>query len=401
MRFWYNLSNTFFKGIKGQELLKIPLKIAIVTNNYKPYSGGVVSSIDSFANELRLLGHEVLIVTLDFLGNGQSSDHGVFRIYCPIRFMYKNNHMAVPWRADKVVYSLLKEFAPDIIHSQHPFLLGVSALKASKSLGIPLVFTYHTQYEKYLHYVPLPTVFTFPTVKKLANNYCNQVDGIIAPSQSIYNYLISSNIKQIQIIPSGILPIFLSDKLNIRKNKPFHLLTVSRFTKEKNIYFLLDVFSKLDQNEFIFTLIGYGAELKPLQEYAYKHLNLSPDKIKFIEKPNKSIIASYYNSSDVFIFSSVTETQGLVLAEALAGGTPVIALNAAGSCDVIQNGVNGFLVETKEEMINKINLLSQDSVLHERLQYGAWATGNEFSPKNMTQKLVDFYFTIIKSKSNN
>lgn len=380
-----------YKGIKL-------LKIAIVTNNYKPYSGGVVSSIDSFVNELRALGHNVIIITLDFLGQGEAFKQGVFRIKCPIRFRYKNNHMAVPWRPDAIVHEILKEFSPNIIHSQHPFLLGLSALKASKKLNIPLIFTYHTQYEKYLHYVPLPKIFTYPVVRNLAINYCRQSSGIISPSNSIYQYLIANNInKPIQIIPSGILPIFLSDKFELKKKKKtFNILMVSRFVKEKNIYFLLDVFSKLNQEQFIFTLVGYGNELQNLKNYAYNFLNLSQDKVKFIEKPDKNLIAFFYKEADVFIFSSFTETQGLVLAEAMAAGTPVIALDAPGACDLIQNNKNGFLITTKEEMVNKIYLLAENDSLHGDMQQNAWITGNQYSSKNMTKKLIDFYISFTK-----
>jgi len=374
------------------------LKIAIVTNNYKPYSGGLVSSIDSFSNELRTAGHKVIIVTLDFLGNNNGNEKDIFRIRCHVRFNYKNNPIAIPFNADNELLGILKDFSPDIIHSQHPFLLGISALKASKKLQIPIVFTYHTQYDKYLHYIPLPYKISEPIVKNLALNYCRKIDGIIVPSQSINNFLNEHSVnKNIQVIPSGILPVFLPQDFKIKeKKKVFHLLTVSRFRKEKNIEFLLEAFSKLDQNKFKFTLIGYGSDLEHLKNYAYQKLNLAESNVQFIEKPEKEIILSYYKSADVFIFSSVTETQGIVLAEAMANGTPVIAFDAPGSNDIIKNGFNGFLVNSLQEMIERILLIAENRRLNELLQFNAYKTGQEYSSEKTTAKLVNFYKLFIR-----
>jgi 1,2-diacylglycerol 3-alpha-glucosyltransferase len=371
------------------------LKIAIVTNNYKPYSGGIVNSIDVFACELKKQGHDVIIITLDFLGENHKNEPDVFRLYCPIRFMYKKNHMAIPWRSERNMLTAIKDFGADIIHSQHPFLLGVAACKASKKLNIPIVFTYHTIYEEYAHYVPLPLVFTKPAIRKLSISYCQSVDGIIAPTNSTLAYLQNHKInKIIEVIPSGILPIYLSE-FKPRHNKIFNLITVSRFAREKNIEFLLDTFAQLNQNFYTFTLIGYGSHFEYLQNYAYEKLNLSKDKVKFIVKPSKELIVEYYKQADIFIFSSRSETQGLVLAEAMAGGCPVIALNAPGACDIIQQNVNGFLVESNLQMIEKINFLFDHEKVHITMQKNAWQLGQNYHPIYVTQKLIKFYESFV------
>lgn len=373
------------------------LKIAIVTNNYRPYSGGIVSSIDVFACQLKRQGHEVIIITLDFLGGDYKDEPGVFRIRCPIRFMYKKNYMAVPWRSEHNMLNAIKNFGPDIIHSQHPFLLGVSARSASRKLKIPIVFTYHTIYEEYAHYVPLPLLITKPAIRNLAISYGQSVDGIIAPTNSTMRYLQDNKInKSIEVIPSGIQPIYLSE-FKPRHNKIFKLITVSRFVPEKNIEFLLDTFALLDQNLYTFTLIGYGSHFEYLQYYAYEKLNLSKDKVKFIIKPSKELIADYYQQADAFIFSSFSETQGLVLAEAMAGGCPVIALNAPGSCDIIENNVNGFLVDSNLQMIQKINYLFEHEEIHINMQKNAWKLGQSYDPESVTKKLIKFYELFIVS----
>ncbi len=373
------------------------LNIAIVTNNYKPYSGGVVSSIDSYASNLRQLGYKVSIITLDFVKNDNLNEVDVFRIKCLIKFTYKNNPIAIPLRSYERLNSIIKFLKPDIVHSQHPFLLGQSALKVCKELNIPIVFTYHTRYDLYYHYIPLPKLITRSIAKKWSISYCNNIDGVIAPSESIYNFLKESKVKKpIQVIASGILPIFESNSFIEKKIKePFHLLTVSRFVKEKNIYFLLDAFAKLDQNKFIFTLIGYGAELENLKKYVYQKLNLSIEKVKFIEKPSKEVISSFYRNTNLFIFASFTETQGLVLAEAMSCSTPVVALDATGSRDIIKNGINGFLINSIDQMTEKIIEISKDSILYKKMQMEAWRTSQFYTSKSATQNLINFYNKII------
>jgi 1,2-diacylglycerol 3-alpha-glucosyltransferase len=373
------------------------LKIAIVTNNYKPYSGGVVSSIDSYATTLKSLGHKVFIITLDFLNVGSSPEENIYRIKCPIRFKYKNNIMALPWRANNAVSKLLKELSPDIVHSQHPFLLGQSALNVSRKLNIPIVFTYHTQYELYLHYIPLPQFMLKSLLKKITQNYCNSVNGIIAPSNLIKNYLLDNGIiKPIKVIPSGILPIFIISDFKERKiNYPVKLLTVSRFVKEKNIKFLLEAFSRLDQNKFEFTLVGYGAYLPQLKNYAFNILGLKKENLKFIQKPAKENLVQYYRDSDLFIFSSKSETQGLVLAEAMSSGRPVVALNAPGSDEIVVNNVNGFLVQDVNEMCQKINYIVNNLELFKQMQYNAWLSAQKYNPINTTNSLIDFYNHLI------
>src|SRR6266404_2396469 len=128
------------------------MRIFFVTNNYTPYSGGVIHAITATTDALRAQGHEVFIITLDFLGKPdkpQADPDYVIRIACPIKFMYKTNYMAIPWRPTHAIKQLIQQYKPDIIHVHHPFLLGVSALHAAQTYNIPCIFTYHTMYEDY------------------------------------------------------------------------------------------------------------------------------------------------------------------------------------------------------------------------------------------------------------
>lgn len=373
------------------------LKIAIVTNNYKPYAGGVVSSIDAFVGGLRQMGHEVIIVTLDFSGSHRR-EKGLYRISCPIRFRYKKNPMAIPLRATQELEQILTEFSPDIVHSQHPFLLGVSAVKVCKKLQLPLVFTHHTQYAKYSHYVPLPTSLVRPAINYLVESYAQEVKGIIAPSQEIQYQLEEKGVKtKIQVIPSPIQPLFFEqiDYGGRSKSDKVNLITVSRFMPEKNLLFLLDVVAQLDPERFQFTLVGFGEQQSELEEYAYDRLGMSNKQVKFVIKPQRKRLKKLYDQADLFLFASQTETQGLVLAEAMACGLPVIALDSPPLRDIVQSGKNGYLVSSGQEMKRSI-IESMDGARYKALQANAQQTAYRYSVMSLCSTLTHWYQGILK-----
>lgn len=374
--------------------MKKLLRIVFVTNNYTPYSGGVVSSINATAAQLRALGHTVFIVTLNFLGDDHDDPSHVFRVPTSARFMYKNNHMAVPLRADYHVKHFIEQCEADIVHSHHPVLLGSSALKAARELGLPCVFTYHTLYEKYTHYVPLPDAVVRPVVQATVKSYCDSVDHIVAPSSFVHEHIKASEVTTpVSIVPSPLQKMFMPSVTFAprRANKPFQLLFVSRFAKEKNIPLLLQMFAQLPQDTFALTLIGYGPEYEALRSYAYDELRLAPSAVQFIRKPARKVIAHWYRTADCFVFSSTTETQGLVLAEAMAGGLPVIAVDGPGQRDIVVRGENGFIVDDAQVMREMVTRIAGDSTLHAKLQRGAWKTAQEYAPSCLVKKLCACY----------
>jgi glycosyltransferase involved in cell wall biosynthesis len=395
---WPYKKQSGFKKISSHD----SLTIFMVTNNYTPYSGGVVTTVNSYAQQLRLQGHKVFIITLDFLGTADSQENDVIRIYSPLKFMYHNNHMAIPWQPTNAIHKLAKKFNPDVIHVFHPFLLGASALRVGTILNIPVVFTYMTLYDQYLHYVPLPKMLTKPVTAFAVNDFCNKVDALIAPSNSAKEYICAQGItKEIDIVPLSILPLFLKSAFKEKptSKKRFTLLTVSRFTPEKNIFFLLDMYKKLDAHKFRLVLIGYGSQLKELKKYAYKKLELSTNDVTFLISPPKDEIRAWYDRADLFVFASKTDTQGLVLAESMARGTPVVALKAPGVIDIISNGNNGFMVDTADQMADMIKKIAFDSNLFKTLQQNACLRGNQYAPQVCTKKLVEVYKRHITQKA--
>ncbi len=365
--------------------------IAFVTNNYTPYSGGVVSSIDATVAQLRDRGHEVYIIAPDFLGRKHNDPEGVIRIPSLVRFTHKQNHMMIPWRMNYRLSRILKRLNPEVVHVHHPFLLGPMAVSWAKKRGIKTVFTYHTIYEKYLHYLPLPSWLLRPIVIKRVLRFCGLIDQIIVPSSGIKNYLSTHSITNSTIIPSGLQDHFLGQPLVPKKlHNPYRLLYVGRFVQEKNIPFLFDLMKQLS-DEFTLTLVGYGEYLEQLKEYAYETCGLSPTRVQFIIKPDKQTLCDLYANAHLFLFPSQSDTQGLVLAESMACSTPVIALDGVGQRDLINDGQNGFLVHSLGEMCDRILRVVADAALYEKLQRNAWQTAQAYDPEKFVELIIALY----------
>jgi glycosyltransferase involved in cell wall biosynthesis len=373
----------------------IKVTIFLVTNNYKPYSGGVVSSIDVLQEELTNLGHKAFIVTLDFVGKKDADPAHVLRIPCIARFAYKQNPMAVAWRPKEYLEKLICQFRPDIIHVHHPLYLGMIAAKLAKKCNIPCVFTYHTRYDEYAHYIPvIPKCITQTCVRRRIEKFCKYVDTIIVPSATIAQVL-KKNCIQTSIIPSAISESFFS--FDVRKlTIPIRLLTVSRFVPEKNIPFLLRIMKLLDKHMFQLTLIGYGTLLHKLKRYAYNELYLSPEQISFVVKPSKEELLFYYKKAHLFIFASQTETQGLVLGESLATGLPIIALNAPGSTDSITHGENGFLINSECDMKEMIENVVRDQHMYDTLQHNAFKSAQKYRAQYMGKAIEELYKNLMR-----
>lgn len=364
----------------------------MVTNNYTPYSGGVVSSINAIVAQLQALGHEVIIITLDFIGDHQDPSY-VYRIKTCFKFTYRNNHMAVPWRARSQIQDILMQFDPDLIHVHQPFLLGPLAVTLGKKMCKKIIFTYHTLYQEYAHYVPAaPRKLTQKCIDLLVASFCAQVDGIVAPTPGVKQLVPQVYNHKTQVIPSPLQHEFLMPYYVPKAKKDyFSLLTIGRMVPEKNIPWLLRMFAGLDPLVFKFVLAGYGSHFEQLKTYAYHTLKLCQSSVIFIHRPTKTQMNELHKDADLFVFASQTDTQALVLAESMAHGTPIIALDGIGQRDIIKNGSNGYLVQSEAEMIGRIQQIRSDHDLHLVLQNNAYLTSKQYAPDAICKQLLYFY----------
>lgn len=374
------------------------MRILIVTNNYTPYSGGVVSSLNAVIPALQRAGHEVVLVAPQFLATHADDPTWVRRVPSLVRFTWHNNRMALPWRMKQNVSKIMQAFKPDVVHVQHPFLLGEVARTVAHAKGIRVVFTYHTLYESYAHYVPLPQ----PLVKKIitarVQRFCNKVDTVIAPSQGVRDALDARGVMStVVVIPSPLQDLFLHQLSPQERNDGrLVLLTVGRFVPEKNMHAVLELYAQLPRERFRLVLIGYGTLYESLQHYAYTTLKCSHSDVQFVHKPSQSVIAHWYANADIFLFTSQTDTQGLVLAEAMAGGLPVVALPGVGQQEIVRDGVNGYICASISDMREKLLLLAGNQEMLNVLSQGAKHTSKNYTSDKIVQDVVYLYQQLAK-----
>ena len=371
------------------------MRIALVTNNYTPYKTGVVNSLQALIPHLQAQGHEILLITLSFLPEHDDPPY-VRRLQCPIKFKYYKKPMAIPWRAYHQMRALLNAFKPELIHTHHPFLLGDTAHTIAHESRLPLIFTYHSVYEAYAHYIPLPRYWVEQLITKRVLAFCKQVSHVIVPSTMLAQYLNTQGIAQpVSVIPSGLRTHFMHDHMPT-KSVPadtVQLLTVGRFAKEKNMEAALELMTQLPLR-YQLSLVGFGAQQEALEHHAYQKLGLSPERVRFIISPAQSQLLELYRAAHLFIFTSSSDTQGIVLAESLACATPVIALDGIGQRDAIINGMNGYIVDTICAMATCIESIVHDQTLAQ-LQYNAWRSAQRYQAQLLAQHVLAVYHQVI------
>ncbi|MDX9740712.1 MAG: glycosyltransferase [Gammaproteobacteria bacterium] len=329
------------------------MNIVMVTNTYLPHIGGVARSIESFTREYRLRGHRVLVVAPEFPGQPEN-ECDVVRI--PAIQNFNGSDFSVVLPAPGVLSDALERFEPDIIHSHHPYLLGMTALRKARKRDLPLVFTHHTLYERYTHYVPgdSPTLARF--VIELATRYANLTDHVFAPSESVATLIRKRGVKvPVTVVPTGVeMERFEhGDGRGMRRrlgivDDDFVVGHVGRLAAEKNLDFLAKAVRDflLVHPRSRFLIVGRGPAAEEIA-MVFAASGLS-DRIHMTGALDGTALRDAYHAMDVFAFSSKSETQGMVLTEAMAAGVPVVALDASGVGELVQDGEQGRLLRDED-----------------------------------------------------
>jgi 1,2-diacylglycerol 3-alpha-glucosyltransferase len=383
------------------------MNILMMTNTYKPIVGGIEKSIEVFSSQYREKGHNVLIIAPVFK-DAPPHEPGVFRI--PAIQNFNGSDFSVELPAPGILNQILDKFNPDIVHSHHPFLVGDTALRVSADYNIPIVFTYHTRYEMNTHYVPGDSDLLKSFVVNLALGYSNLCNKVIAPSQSIEKMLRERGVKtQIETIPTGIDVVEFQpgDGKSLRKSlnipdKAFVAGYLGRLAEEKNMLFLTEAVSVfLEKNKDAhFLIVGKGDLEKKLRESVEKRSLKQRVHFTGILKGAEKISA--YHAMDVFVFASKSETQGLVLAEAMAAGVPAIGLDSPGVRDIIKDDINGYLLHDDDiakykDAIQRFSDLDENK--RDSLSKHARATANDFDYGKSIKKTLAVYEQTIGEKA--
>ena len=378
------------------------MRIAMFTNNYKPYIGGVPVSIEHLAEALRGRGHTVYIFAPTY--ENQVEEPYVIRYPS---FPIKVAGAPVPNVLTGIFIKKVRELNIDVIHVHHPAIVGNVALSIRKKLGVPVVFTYHTRYEAYLHYINGLEKVEQSTgfINWYLHHFCNQCDLLVAPTPGILDYLQKERMKPpIQLMPTGIpMENFLPEQESVAAIRQQYLgtadyltCTVSRLAKEKNLDFQIRGLSCLKRllkkkgRTFRHMIIGDGPEKENLMRQIGE-LGLT-ENIIFIGNVDNQEIKNYQAAADAFLFTSKSETQGIVLLEAMAVGNPVVAVEASGVRDVVKDGVNGYLTEEDTYWwAERTRMVLEEVAKREQLSQAARETAESYSEEEVARQAEQYY----------
>jgi len=374
----------------------------IFTNTFTPHVGGVARSVEAFTTEYRKRGHRVLVVAPEF-PDMPPDEVDVMRIEAIQTFNASDFSVALPLHSP--LTGTVDAFQPDIVHSQHPFLLGMTALRLARYRGLPLVFTHHTLYEHYTRYVPGDSAALERFAMELASRYANLTDQVFAPSESIRDLLQQRGVtRPIAVVPTGVLlENFASGDGRAQRRQmeipedAFVIGHLGRLAPEKNLEFLAQAVADFVRGrpQAHFLVVGAGPSEDTIREtFARAGAEAQLHHAGILrDQP----LADALHAMNVFAFASKSETQGMVLTEAMAAGLPVVALDAPGVREVVTDGKNGRLLQDPTPAAFSAALQWMAGLAPEQmrnLKRAALDTAEAFSMSHTADKALAAYASI-------
>jgi glycosyltransferase involved in cell wall biosynthesis len=373
-----------------------PLRVAVFTDSALPILNGVSVSIDVMIRELRNQGHSVHLFCPKFPGHRESDPN-----------THRFPAVETPWtRGFPFAYppylGMLREFRKntfDVVHLHTLGIVGFVGLRWAESHELPVVATYHTLYDRYAHYVPyVPRRYMRFKIAKHTNYFFNCADRVITPSEASYRWLMRHDVKTpTTIIPTGVDRTFFGDRAQLRHSfgvLPHQkiLLYVGRLAREKNIEVLLDAAQLIFERDpdARLWLAGDGYHREPLTRHA-QALKIG-DRVKFLGFIPHEKIEELYAAADIFTFPSVTETQGLVVQEAMLHGLPTVAIGGGGASLAVTDGVTGYVVRNDpEDFAEHVLCLLHDEASYDQMSLAAAREGRKFGVGSMVQAVLQVY----------
>lgn len=333
------------------------VRVALFTNNYLPRVSGVAVAVDFLERSLRAAGHETLVLAPDY---GTRFDEVAPRVHrvTSLALPSLNAAVALPALDARGLRAALDEFRPDVLHSHHPFLLGSAAADAATELRLPLVYTFHTLYEFFAHYVKLDFEPVQRRVQQFVRGYLERCDLVVAPTEPIRRYLVEDLGVTLPTaaVPTGLDPerfraLGRPRRAQIRSAFGFDrfetvLVWAGRVAAEKNPTLALETLAALVERgrDAGLVLLGDGPQRDELSAEAGRR-GLA-ERLTICGFQSQDELPATLAAGDVFLFSSFADTQGIVLYEAWAAGLPIVAVDSLAARAVIEPGANGLIVES-------------------------------------------------------
>lgn len=372
------------------------MRVAIFTDSALPILNGVSVSVDTLIQGLRERGCSVHLFATGFPGH-RDADPNTHRSLAVLTPWTKGYPLAVPPFLHLLHRFRQHEF--DLIHTHTPFTMGMVGLRWAQSHALPIVSTYHTLYDRYAHYVPfVPRRYVRFKIAKHTNFYYNRVDRVIVPSDAAAKWLRRHAVgTPCKVIPTTVRPPTRIDRQQVRTAMRLGpgtkmLLYVGRIAKEKNLDMLLYAAQSVfrQDSSSVLWLVGDG----PYRDACAKISRDSGigDRVRFIGFVPREQVDQYYAAADLFVFPSVTETQGLVVEEAMSYGLPSVVASGGGASAAVMPGVNGLIVRNDPaEFAAAVISLLQDDARRKRMGSNAAEMNRQARDKGMISAVLSVY----------
>lgn len=383
------------------------MRILMISDVYFPRINGVSTSIQTFRRGLHAAGHETVLIAPEYpVPYTDAPDEHIIRV--PSRYLPRDPEDRIMKQGDlRSLRSELKRSDIDLVHIQTPFLAHYHGIGIARKLGVPVIETYHTYFEEYLHhYVPLipRSVMRF-VARRFTVSQCSALDALVVPSMAMQKALEDYGVRcPMHIIPTGMeMERFASgdgrrfrERLGIPADRPT-LVHVGRIAHEKNIDFLLRMFARVVKRkpEAMLVVAGEGPALEHCKSYV-ESLKLSAN-VRFVGYLSRDReLPDCYNAGDLFVFSSKTETQGLVLLEAMACGTPVVSTAYMGTADIVKPELGARVAPDDEAgFANLVVELLNDPTRRRAMSSEARAYAATWSAGAMATRMAELYSSLI------
>jgi len=381
------------------------MRVLFVSDVFFPRVNGVSTSIATFRADLERLGVETLLVAPRYAGETVSEERGVVRV-AGSKVPGDPEDRRMRWGALRRALAGLERESFDLVHVHTPFVAHYAGVREARRRGVPVLATYHTFFEEYLHhYVPvLPRPLGRALARAFTRSQCSAVQALVAPSEPLRQVLCAYGVDTpVHVIPTGLpadrFPPGNAARFRALAQLPAHrpLVTyVGRVAHEKNIDFLVRVFERVRQSvpEAMLIIAGEGPAREPLRKLVGQ-LGLTAD-VRFVGYLDRDTsLLDCYAAASVFAFASRTETQGLVLLEALAQGTPVVSTAELGTKSILAPACGAVIAEEREEpFAAAVVQVLRDADLRGLLSAQARTYARGWSSASMAARLAELYRTL-------
>ena len=381
------------------------MRILIFSNAYKPTVSGVVTSIALFRQGLTEAGHDVHIIVPEY-EDYQDEEPYVFRF--PALDLPEQVDLSLPIPFKATMLPTVRGIKPSLIHSQHPFVMGSLATDFARDLNLPLVFTLHSHYDVYARrYVPIMPKLASMVAEEIVKRYLEKCTHVVAPTPSIRDFILHEYEADVSVtvVPTPVDLGMYHDleprrvRADLGLEEAELLLYVGRLSEEKDLDFLLRAFARVaaERPQARLLLVGKGLSERGLRRTARK-LDLG-ERVIFNGPVCHGEVPHYVAAADLFVFASQVDVQGLVLIEAMAAGTPVVAVEAPGPMDALTGG-GGLLVPAREEAFaGAVLALLTDEPRRRALGERAVRVVQRYTVPSVTARLVSVYEEAIAAGS--